>query len=1155
LKIKTVILLVFGVLPSLPALVSAGEPTKITRPRAVHSEMSGNGHAQSWDGRLFIGTRNDKGRVGWLLRLFRPEVLTADFGGMPILKGRTWSSWRPLEMNGALKTGMSDHNALAIFPRSGFSENPFSCDKSGRSKWDGRFQCYELNIVTQHYRKGDDRLGIRRARVIVSEPKSGEAQVSSAQMLTSFSEFQSKKGPLRGLEPTITFDGRLLVWQGHPKNDGKIDTLMYSFNEIPEVVGGWTVPRPISSMYYVDRHRPVAGIAFHERYPIAKEPLKSASGLVYRRGELYIGAYPWITLDGTELFHTTTVAGIPGKSQARRGGLSVIGRWTGYGLRHIDGPLNPDRKALGGQVRLFFSSPGAFPSFWQPYRELGKRPIPFTRARPVFPLFGSNTSNYGEVSFEDHEDGNYVLFLRMNELIKKNGRIDPKRSPDSSGHFNTAQLNGAKFPQEYNGDDKNVGFGSSQGIYFSPRGSLRVKSSPSIESIKNELTVELWVKIIRSMESKGRNGYQFLIHKPGVFHLILEENRQLQATVFSGGKERRSGFVGEAIGIQRWTHLGISYKGSSGQLSVYQDGKLISRRDFGPGLIDQRSEPLIIGPGHQRSHPSLSSSKTALFILDELKISNRVRSGNEVGQSAYRQHHAEGRGQPAIALGDPIQRERLLLIESRFDKRRVKLGKRLFFEPLLSKNKRLSCASCHIPKRSFTDGLKRSLGVSRKVLRRNTPTVINRVFSNRQFWDGRSAGLESQALKPIVHPDEMALPIKEAVARINADPSYQKAFLEIFGGAVNPHFLGEALASFERTLIVVNSPVDSFERGNIKALSEDARKGRILFHGKARCVACHHGLNYSDEKFHNNGFLKIESDPGRFLVTRSRADRGRFKTPTLRNLSLTAPYLHSGSVKTLTEVIDLYDRGGDFSENRDSEIRPLGLTALEKKQLLRFLQTLSIAEKDDDQFTKLKSDPKYTKKIAQRLLHLMPMKSRSKLLETWTLLFQRSKNTTRLIQSLLNSPEYLESRVRRQYKELLHRDLKHEELGPEIARLRQRMTLAEFQLGIVTGTEFRSKLSDAMWLSKLYKVLLNRAADPAGLAAHGHSLRKSRDYLVAARQLVLSRERLTRLGKRSYKGLLGRDPTALELKAFRSIYRSLGERQALCDIFEKELRR
>ena len=274
----------------------------------------------------------------------------------------------------------------------------------------------------------------------------------------------------------------------------------------------------------------------------------------------------------------------------------------------------------------------------------------------------------------------------------------------------------------------------------------------------------------------------------------------------------------------------------------------------------------------------------------------------------------------------------------------VKLGRRLFFDPILSRDRSISCASCHDPKRAFSDGRVVSEGVKGRNGIRNAPTLVNRGYGRIHFWDGRARSLEEQVLQPIENPKELDMSVREVVARLKQDGDYRQQFRTAFGGEASSESLAQALASYVRTILSGNSPFDRYVSGERGALSEQQRGGLRIFRSKGNCTICHAGPTLTDERFHNTGVAWRNGqllDPGRFEVTRDEKDRGAFKTPTLREIVQTAPYMHDGSLETLEAVIEFYDRGGNRNPYLDPELRPLHLTAEEKKSLLAFLRSLS----------------------------------------------------------------------------------------------------------------------------------------------------------------------------------------------------------------------
>lgn len=272
---------------------------------------------------------------------------------------------------------------------------------------------------------------------------------------------------------------------------------------------------------------------------------------------------------------------------------------------------------------------------------------------------------------------------------------------------------------------------------------------------------------------------------------------------------------------------------------------------------------------------------------------------------------------------------------------KVELGRQLFFDARLSSDGTISCATCHNPAMGFTDGRATSMGTQAQVGGRSAPSVINLAYAQGGiFWDGRAASLEEQAIGPIANPIEMSNTHENAVARLNTIPGYREQFEHVFGSSeVTIENVGKAIAAFERTIIDGNAPWDRFIKGETGALSEEATRGWELFQNKALCISCHAGFNLTTNQFKNIGvgFDRPEPDLGRYEFTGVEGDQGRFKTPTLRALRYTAPYMHDGSEATLEDVIEYYDRGGNPNPYLDEVMTPLGLTEQEKADLLALL--------------------------------------------------------------------------------------------------------------------------------------------------------------------------------------------------------------------------
>ena len=277
--------------------------------------------------------------------------------------------------------------------------------------------------------------------------------------------------------------------------------------------------------------------------------------------------------------------------------------------------------------------------------------------------------------------------------------------------------------------------------------------------------------------------------------------------------------------------------------------------------------------------------------------------------------------------------------ENPITREKIALG-RLFFERRLSRDSRIACASCHEPALAFADGRRLPVGAHRRVGRRNAPSLLNRAYGTHFFWDGRAETLEDQVRMALAGERDLDLPVVEAAARLANDRAYLAAFKTAFDAPVSPEGLVQALATFVRAQLSGASGFDRFSAGDRAAVSPQARQGFELFNGKARCARCHAGPLFSDEEFHNTG-VSWGTDLGRFEVSQHPDDRGRFKTPSLRNVAITAPYMHDGSLATLELVLDFYDRGAGSNPNLDDRIRPLALSREERQALVTFLRALT----------------------------------------------------------------------------------------------------------------------------------------------------------------------------------------------------------------------
>ena len=327
---------------------------------------------------------------------------------------------------------------------------------------------------------------------------------------------------------------------------------------------------------------------------------------------------------------------------------------------------------------------------------------------------------------------------------------------------------------------------------------------------------------------------------------------------------------------------------------------------------------------------------------------------------------------------DPVIWAAFIPEDNKLTSERVALGRKLYFDTRLSRDGSVACATCHDVTRGFTDRRAVSEGINGQLGKRNAPTTLNATVLQVFFWDGRAPSLERQAGMPILNPVEMGMPDEDAVLKVvRGDADYPQAFQKAYGREVNYADVERALAAFERTLVFVDSPFRRFLNGDAKAISTQAQAGWELFNGKVRCVACHQ-MNPSnplgtDNRFHNVGVsarhqnfealagqalralqedaserkldeLTVATDMselGRFMVTHNRAEIGAFRTPQILNAGITGPYMHDGSMDTLWDVMDHYNKGGEANPFLDGGIEPLALSEAEIDQEVAFLFTLT----------------------------------------------------------------------------------------------------------------------------------------------------------------------------------------------------------------------
>ena len=551
--------------------------------------MGGNGHNVSFDGRLYIV----RDHVGWRATVLRPEGVSYLPSGLP--DAQAMFSPKVALISG----GGITENALAICEPDP-SLAPFACNEAGAAG--GSFDCYDVWILDSDAQNQNNNLMHRRhLKLWVSSPRTPSASIHKFEWGTR----EPLSTSLWGIEPTVTSDGKLMVYQGHPDNDSTIDILMYAVNDQACAASGWSTPKSISEMHTDPR---VVG-----SYALGDRSLRAADGQIFQPGELFRGAYPWLMPEGDALIFTG--ANMPCVSQdnppgcgPRRNALSVIGYPTNWGIAHIDGGVNPSTTHT---VRLFFSSPGPSGTF---------NTFPVTEGQDVWPLFGSNTSNYVELIFDDGLDGHYAGYWHLNENVDHAGNLDKSRTPDVSGYFNTGTLaGGLDFA-----DDNNGVLGKAL-VFDGVDDRVVVPDAVSLNPV-NGITIEAALRPFGAADCDGNNNWRMLIAKgniaDGAYTVVFEEGGALQIRVNVDGEQRS--LIGPPLAIDQWTHIAYEYDGPSGQAGLWYDGLEVASAMLPAGTIASSGADLTIGaPGARDVCPN--GDGAFVGMIDEVAISRYAR--------------------------------------------------------------------------------------------------------------------------------------------------------------------------------------------------------------------------------------------------------------------------------------------------------------------------------------------------------------------------------------------------------------------------------------------------------------------------------------------------------------------------------------------------
>jgi hypothetical protein len=561
---------------------------------SITSQFGGNGHNASFDGRLYIV----RTAPGWYAYVLRPEGITYLPGGMPDATGPLWSP--SLELVAGEPNG---ENALGICEPDP-ARAPYACDANDNPSASGPFACYDVWIIdsdaTRSVADGGSRMRRRHLFLRVENPHTASARPVAFTWGPIEPIRTTTSAELHGIEPTFTRDGKLMIWQGDlsPTQGG---ALLYSVNPTPCAATGWSSFRSIAHM--------INDPAVNTKYKLAMRQLRAADGTPFADTAPVYGAYPWLLPDGDGVIFSAAL--MPCRSEndpagcgPRRNATSVLGYPTNWGIAHVDGGVNPSTQ---DDVRLFFSSPGPT-TFTQ---------LPVGTGTDVWPFFGTNTSNYVEISFDDGLDGQYAGLWHMNESITPAGDLDTTRSPDVSGYFNTARVRGGiTFPGPNNGVLGKAAVAAS--------GWLEVDHDASLLPT-NGITMEMTIRPAADPDCDAGNNFRILLRKGDAYSLVLEETRGVRARVRVAGGAIRELYSGAVMPADNatWTKVTAEYDAPSGRMQIRFDDEVVADETFPPAQLAGTTDPLTIGGVGNR--PPCGEGINFAGTIDEVSISRIAR--------------------------------------------------------------------------------------------------------------------------------------------------------------------------------------------------------------------------------------------------------------------------------------------------------------------------------------------------------------------------------------------------------------------------------------------------------------------------------------------------------------------------------------------------
>lgn len=838
-------------------------------------------------------------------------------------------------------------------------------------------------------------LGKFQAIVVVENPGTSSATVVNTRILGPAKALKTSTGSyLYGYEPSATLDGGLILFSGNdragevPGNGGRI---MYTYNVNAFNYTGWAPQKHLSAMYQSEGAGrsggpvTISGIPFDELYPIAKSPIRDYRGSVLDANFPIPGAYAWISFDGTDAMFSS----VPGYYGAARHGTHLVGERTHHILTHIEGDMNLTRgnptdrydnfsgttayselrdhyknhlplpnfgnvsPGHNAGEQVLFAPVGLFNSSWQPFSNKVDPALPIHPAQDLYAFFVGGGKRYVEVPLlENFED--LLLYYPLNEPVlydasairndslnpeearQKRVRYIPDEVADYSSYLQRGDLKGdAKFPFEYYNvkslwanskilKDRQEGrFGNS--VFFKPSGYIQstLKESAYDQIYgKQEFTHAFWVKKASS------SGPVVDIHDA---LLVWLNGSSIDFRVYTAKHPSSSGgkrvVINGVSTINEWNHYAIVFR--NGALSVYVNGEKVHSESGLGAMASSNAHPngrtMKFGPNGNLS--------TSVMQMDEIYLYSSALGADEIARLALKKPMKldSGISTPAV-----FSQEAHFAPEVSGDDAKIRaLGKTLFQSTKLSSNQSISCQSCHVPQFAFADDTPLSFGVGGQTFR-NSPSLLNLLFVEDFFWDGRAKSLEEQVMHPILTDSEMAFHNDPAalITRLTNDGNLKSQFTSAFNGR-SPNYtdLSLALSRYVRGLVVEHDGAE------VASLTDSERRGKEIFFNHGNCVACHTYPNFTDGRLHNIG-SSTALDTGAYMVTARDSDLGSFKTPTLMNVADSAPYFHDGRFATLQAVVEHYNQGGSMQSGQSPHVRLLRMNTSQKADLVNYLRSL-----------------------------------------------------------------------------------------------------------------------------------------------------------------------------------------------------------------------